>query len=185
MGDRLAKVARIWNAAVEANESPQGAIQAAFPEHTQRTTQRWVRTAGEAGLLKAWHRNWRSGPRLQAVADELGIERHELARAVLRHVPTGRLHVHEYDTSPASVPEDFPSVFGDLIREARTGRGWSQKELATKVGAALGREVTPLAITRTEAGTRPVPLAEVAAFAIVLNFSVDELIRAQVERGES
>ncbi len=179
--DRLAEVAEAWNAAVAAGESPQAAVQAAFTEQTQRTTQRWVRAAGEAGLLKSWHRNWRSGPRLQAVADDLGVERHELARAVLRHVPNGRLHVHGYDASPAAVPEDFPSAFGSMVREARTKRDWSQKDLAAKVGAALGREVPTLTISRTEAGTRPVPVGEVAAFAIVLNLSIDELIKAQVE----
>jgi DNA-binding XRE family transcriptional regulator len=181
--DRLAEVAEVWNAAVKAGETPQLAVRAAFPEYTQRTTQRWVRDAGEAGLLTAWHRAWRNGSRLQAVADELGVERHKLAQAVLRHAPDGRLRVHEYDARAASVPADFPSAFGDMIREARTGRQWSQKELAAKVGAALGREVPPLAITRTEAGTRPVPLAEVAAFAVVLNLSVDELIKAQVGTG--
>ncbi|MER5903018.1 helix-turn-helix domain-containing protein [Streptomyces mirabilis] len=179
MTDRLTEVAEVWNAAVKAGETPQLAVRAAFPEHTQRTTQRWVRDAGEAGLLTAWHRAWRNGSRLQAVADDLGVERHKLAQAVLRHVPNGRLHVHEYDANPASVPGDFPSAFGGLIREARTVREWSQKELAAKIGAALGREVPPLAVTRTEAGTRPVPLTEVAAFALVLNLSMDELIKAQ------
>ncbi|HEY9370149.1 helix-turn-helix domain-containing protein [Streptomyces sp.] len=178
--DRLIEVAKIWNAAVNAGEIPQDAVRAAFPDRTQRTTQRWVRDAGEAGLLTAWHRAWRNGSRLQAVADEIGIERHKLAQAVLRHVPNGRLHVHEYDARIASVPEDFPSAFGDMIREARSKRDWSQKELAAKVGAALGREVPPLAITRTEAGTRPVPLAELAAFAAVLNLSIDDLIKTQV-----
>lgn len=180
MSDQLTGVAEVWNAAVEAGETPQDAVRAAFPGVTQRTTQRWVREAGEAGLLKAWHRTWRNGPRLQAVADELGVERHELARAILRHVPTGRLHVHESDACPALVPQDFQAAFGSMIRDARTEREWSQKELASKVGAALGREVTPLAITRTEAGTRPVPLGEMAAFAVVLNLSVDELIKSQV-----
>ncbi|MFE9432338.1 helix-turn-helix domain-containing protein [Streptomyces sp. NPDC006640] len=181
MNDRLLEIAKVWNAAVDAGETPQDAVRAAFPGYTQRTVQRWCQGAGEAGLLSAWHRAWRNGSRLQAVADDLGVERHELARAVLRHVPNGRLHVHDYDASPAVVPEDFPSAFGNLIRDARTERDWSQKHLAAKVGAALGREVPTLAISRTESGTRPVPIAEVAAFTIVLNLSIDDLIKAQVE----
>lgn len=66
--------------------------------------------------------------------------------------------------------------FGALVRAARENRQWTQADLAKRLGALLGKEVNPLSITRTEAGTRPVPLDEVAAFAHVLNLELDPLL---------
>ena len=66
--------------------------------------------------------------------------------------------------------------FGALVRSARENRQWTQADLAKRLGAMLGKEVNPLLITRTEAGTRPVPLDEVAAFAHLLNLELDPLL---------
>ncbi|MEV6398147.1 helix-turn-helix transcriptional regulator [Streptomyces sp. NPDC051907] len=67
-------------------------------------------------------------------------------------------------------------AFGALVRQAREDRQWTQADLAKRLGALLGKEVNPLAITRTEAGTRPVPFEEVAAFAQALNLELDPLL---------
>lgn len=66
--------------------------------------------------------------------------------------------------------------FGALVRTARENRQWTQADLAKRLGAELGKEVNPLAITRTEAGKRPVPLDEVAALAHLLNLELDPLL---------
>ncbi|MFJ8783170.1 helix-turn-helix domain-containing protein [Streptomyces sp. NPDC102476] len=66
--------------------------------------------------------------------------------------------------------------FGALVRTARENRMWTQADLAKRLGALLGREVNPLAITRTEAGKRPVPLDEVAALAHLLHLELDPLL---------
>lgn len=180
--EQLARVAEVWNEAVEAGENPQAAGRAAFPDVTYRTVQRWVQEAGSAGLLMGWNpKSWRNGERLQSVADDLGVKRHDLARAVLRHVPNGKLHVHESDVAPLSVPTSFAASFGRTVRDARKVRGWTQEELAANLSEALGRHMKPLTVCRVEAGTRPTPLPEVAAFAAVLNLSLDALIRAQVQ----
>lgn len=77
--------------------------------------------------------------------------------------------------------------FGALVRTARENRQWTQADLAKRLGSLLGREVNPLAITRTEAGKRPVPLDEVAALAQLLNLELDPLLnppRVQGSAGE-
>lgn len=53
---------------------------------------------------------------------------------------------------------------------------WTQAELAKRLGAALGREVTALAVSRIEAAQRPVPVPEVAALAQLLNLELDPLL---------
>ncbi|WP_086564641.1 helix-turn-helix domain-containing protein [Streptomyces africanus] len=76
-------------------------------------------------------------------------------------------------------------AFGALVRQAREDRQWTQADLARRLGALLGKDVNPLAITRTEAGTRPVPFEEVAAFAQVLNLELDPLINPPQARGSA
>ncbi|QKZ22065.1 helix-turn-helix domain-containing protein [Streptomyces chartreusis] len=76
-------------------------------------------------------------------------------------------------------------AFGALVRQAREDRQWTQADLAKRLGALLGKEVNPLAITRTEAGSRPVPFDEVAAFAQVLNLELDPLINPPRSRGSA
>lgn len=67
-------------------------------------------------------------------------------------------------------------AFGALVRQAREARQWTQADLAKRLGAMLGKEVNPLAITRTESGSRPVPFEEVAAYAQLLHLELDPLI---------
>jgi transcriptional regulator with XRE-family HTH domain len=75
--------------------------------------------------------------------------------------------------------------FGALVRQARENRQWTQAELAKRLGALLGREVNPLAITRTETGKRPVPLDEVAALAQLLNLELDPLLNPSPVSGSA
>jgi transcriptional regulator with XRE-family HTH domain len=75
--------------------------------------------------------------------------------------------------------------FGALVRKARENRQWTQADLAKRLGSLLSREVNPLAITRTEAGKRPVPLDEVAALAQLLNLELDPLLNPPQVRGSA
>lgn len=72
--------------------------------------------------------------------------------------------------------EDVGQAFGAVVRKARENRMWTQAELAKRLGAALGREVTALAVSRIEAAQRPVPVPEVAALAQLLNLELDPLL---------
>ncbi|MER7174586.1 helix-turn-helix domain-containing protein [Streptomyces mesophilus] len=72
--------------------------------------------------------------------------------------------------------EEFAQVFGGTVRKARENRMWTQAELAKRFGQALGKDVSALAVSRIEAAQRPVPLAEVAALAEVLNLELDPLL---------
>ncbi|MFJ1995715.1 helix-turn-helix domain-containing protein [Streptomyces asiaticus] len=81
--------------------------------------------------------------------------------------------------------DDVGQAFGALVRQAREDRQWTQADLAKRLGALLGKDVNPLAITRTEAGSRPVPFEEVAAFAQVLNLELDPLINPPRARGSA
>ena len=72
--------------------------------------------------------------------------------------------------------EEFPQAFGKTVRAARENRMWTQTDLATRFGQALGKDVSALAVSRIEAAQRPVPLAEVAALAQVLNLEIDPLL---------
>ena len=72
--------------------------------------------------------------------------------------------------------DDVGQSFGAMVRQARENRMWTQADLAGRLGAVLGREVNPLAVTRIEAGKRPVPLPEVAALAQVLHLELDPLL---------
>lgn len=121
--------------------------------------------------------------RVARLAADLKVEKRELACAILRLFPDGKLTVDESDARLPRVPADFGKRFGSVIRAARKDRGWTQAQLAESVSASLGRTVPSLAITRTERALRPVPFDEVAALAAILELSVDELIRAHVLPG--
>ncbi|WP_328587093.1 helix-turn-helix domain-containing protein [Streptomyces sp. F-3] len=73
--------------------------------------------------------------------------------------------------------------FGALVRKAREAQGWTQTELAQRMSALMGKEVPMLAVTRTESAKRPVPLAEVAALARLLNLELDSLLNPVTVRG--
>lgn len=63
----------------------------------------------------------------------------------------------------------------------RVDRGWSQGRLAELLGEKLGKRIDPTAITRTEAGKRPIPSAELVAYAELFGVSVDYLVRSDDE----
>lgn len=65
--------------------------------------------------------------------------------------------------------------FGDLMRERREYRGWSQRQLAEMLQSA-NLHLDPSAVTRIERGTRDVKLAEAIAIASVLGFNLDGLV---------
>ncbi|WP_421876788.1 helix-turn-helix domain-containing protein [Mycolicibacterium wolinskyi] len=64
--------------------------------------------------------------------------------------------------------------FGDLMRERREERGWSQRQLAEMLHA-VDLRLDPSAITRIERGTRDVKLTEAIAIASVLEFDLESI----------
>ncbi|MFD3530496.1 helix-turn-helix domain-containing protein [Streptomyces sp. NPDC058664] len=81
--------------------------------------------------------------------------------------------------------EDVGQSFGALVRSARENRQWTQADLAKRLGALMGKEVNPLAVTRTETGKRPVPFDEVAALAQLLNLQLDPLLNPSPTSGSA
>jgi transcriptional regulator with XRE-family HTH domain len=66
--------------------------------------------------------------------------------------------------------------FGDLVREKREEKEWSQRRLAELLEEA-GVRLDPSAITRIERGTRDVKLREADAIASVLGFDLGRSLR--------
>lgn len=66
--------------------------------------------------------------------------------------------------------------FGDLVREKREQKQWSQRRLAELLEEA-GVRLDPSAITRIERGTRDVKLSEANAIASVLGFDLGRSLR--------
>lgn len=64
--------------------------------------------------------------------------------------------------------------FGDLMRERRESKGWSQRQLAEML-RVVDLRLDPSAITRIERGTRDVKLTEAIAISNLLEFHLDEL----------
>jgi transcriptional regulator with XRE-family HTH domain len=75
------------------------------------------------------------------------------------------------DTADVADAGTVNQQFGDLMRERREQKGWSQRQLAEMLHAVELR-LDPSAITRIERGTRDVKLAEAIAIASVLEFDV-------------
>jgi transcriptional regulator with XRE-family HTH domain len=67
--------------------------------------------------------------------------------------------------------QTFDKKFGDLVREKREQKQWSQRRLAELLEEA-GVRLDPSAVTRIERGTRDVKLREAAAIAAVLGFDL-------------
>jgi transcriptional regulator with XRE-family HTH domain len=65
----------------------------------------------------------------------------------------------------------FNEKFGDVVRDARERRQWSQRRLAELLDEA-GVRLDPSAITRIERGTRDVKLREATAIASVLGIDL-------------
>lgn len=78
---------------------------------------------------------------------------------------------------------------GTQVHEFRTARGWTQDELARRLGETLDKKIDPTTITRLEKGTRPLVLAELVALAAVFDMPVtallpsDDAVRRQRDRG--
>ncbi|WP_069630125.1 helix-turn-helix domain-containing protein [Streptomyces niveus] len=72
--------------------------------------------------------------------------------------------------------DEVGKSFGAMVRTARENQQMTQAALAAQLGKILNKEVNPLAVTRIEAGSRPVPLQEAAALARILNLEIDPLI---------
>lgn len=147
------------------------------------TARRWIGQARTQGKIpKTSHgRTSEEHDRITRIAADLGVERHDLARVILRHIPSGKIYVKQRDADPPRRPAngDVAASFGHLIRESRTARAWTQADLATRLGEALGQDVKPLTITRIELGKRPVPLGEVVALASLLHLSLDALVKTR------
>lgn len=77
--------------------------------------------------------------------------------------------------------ETVSRQFGDLMRERRESRGWSQRQLAEMLHV-VDLRLDPSAITRIERGTRDVKLTEAIAISNVLEFGLDEISYSPEER---
>ncbi len=74
------------------------------------------------------------------------------------------------------------STFASRVRQVREGRGWSQEELARRLGE-LGLRLDPTAITRMERGERSVRVEEAVVLAQALGLPLDELLQPLDEIG--
>ncbi|MER5507180.1 helix-turn-helix transcriptional regulator [Streptomyces sp. NPDC002766] len=72
--------------------------------------------------------------------------------------------------------DEIGATFGAQVKQARESLGWSQAELATQLGHALGKEVNPLVVTRIEGGKRPVSIVELTALASVFKTTPGKLL---------
>ncbi|MFJ7207474.1 helix-turn-helix domain-containing protein [Streptomyces sp. NPDC098789] len=72
--------------------------------------------------------------------------------------------------------EDVGAAFGAQVKSARELHGWSQAELAARLGAAMEKEVNPLVITRIEGSKRPVSITELVALASIFNMTPGALL---------
>lgn len=63
--------------------------------------------------------------------------------------------------------------FGEAVREARTQKQWSQRELADKL---VGVKLDPTAITRIENGSRDVKLAEAVVLCQTLDIWIEDAV---------
>jgi transcriptional regulator with XRE-family HTH domain len=66
-------------------------------------------------------------------------------------------------------------VFGDRVREARDGRGWTQQQLADRM-TERGYPIDRTMVLRVEKGRKHVSLREVFAFAVALDVDPLHLI---------
>ncbi|MBE5979306.1 MAG: helix-turn-helix transcriptional regulator [Paenibacillaceae bacterium] len=68
------------------------------------------------------------------------------------------------------------NIIGEKLKELRTHKNMSQKELATQF-QLLGLQWSDLTVLRTEQGTRFVADYEVAVIALYFNVSTDSLLK--------
>lgn len=92
---------------------------------------------------------------------------------MLRSVQEATEALSHVEVDPEGAPEDR---FSARVRELREALGWSQAELARRVG------VDSTAITKLERRTRSVRLNEAAKLAAVLGSTVDHMTRASIDK---
>lgn len=72
-------------------------------------------------------------------------------------------------------PDEKRNLIGEKIKQLRTGKGLSQKELAIKL-QTQGSELSDLTILRIEKGTRLVTDFELLAFCEFFEISPNEIL---------
>lgn len=70
-------------------------------------------------------------------------------------------------------------AIGQRIRAARVASGMRQRDVAFLLSNMRGRYVSPLTVTRTEGGKRPLPVDELVAIAAILNVHPADLLPRQ------
>jgi transcriptional regulator with XRE-family HTH domain len=70
---------------------------------------------------------------------------------------------------------------GRAVANFRKRLGWSQADLADRLGTLLGRSMDATVITRIEQGRRPVAVHELPALAAVLGVAMYDLLPAETE----
>ena len=74
------------------------------------------------------------------------------------------------------IEDAFNKQFGEVVREIRESKEWSQRQFADALEQA-GLKLDPSAITRIERGTREVKLREAVTMASVLGVDVSRLLQ--------
>lgn len=76
-------------------------------------------------------------------------------------------------------------VVGQQVQAQRTAAGWSQSNLAERLGAALGRSIDQSTIARLEGGKRPITVDELVVLAELFDLTpVDLLVDPDVIENE-
>lgn len=68
------------------------------------------------------------------------------------------------------------AAVGQVIRELRNERGWTQQQLAEAV-AARGHDMSRAKVTKTESALRPLWFGEIEAFATALGVDMVEMLQ--------
>lgn len=125
-----------WERVAEVYEASPASPAVAIAEKfgvARPTARAWILRLRRDGLIRetSHGRTAEQHDRITRIAADLKVERHELAQIILRHIPNGKLYIHERDATPTSAPTDFAATFGSVIRDARKERGWTQADLAS------------------------------------------------------
>ena len=130
--------------------------------------------ARKAGVSKAALSQWESGKRqprvaeLETVLDALGADAARRALLFAR-IEAPRALRHLRQTAP-SQGMGMPATAGDLMRAMRQRKGWSQEQVAARLG------VTRNAITQWESGDRMPSQEHLQALCYVLGAQEDEVV---------
>lgn len=72
------------------------------------------------------------------------------------------------------VGNEWESLFGGRVKDLRQAKGWTQDELARRMTAA-GYAMHQTTVAKTESGTRPTNVGEIAALAAVFEMPIAAL----------